>query len=177
MMSWVTRIVAGVVACSACAPTAPARELPAKPRTKVEFRWMEEKPVKGLTEDKGTAVSCGPVLWYLHKQPILTSRDVAGATLWETDLRDRNLTGSYHTNPKYHNLGLHYTVELRLTGDAKKKLVAACVERERGLLAVLIDGEYMGVGNFQKAKADEFVSWAGAFESKAEAERLVATFK
>jgi hypothetical protein len=163
IMSWVSRIVAGVVACSACVAADGQEPLP-KPKAKVEFRWMEQKPVEGLTEDRGTVVSCGPVLWYLHKESILTNRDVAGAALRETDLRDRNQ-------------GVHYTVELRLTGDAKKKLVAACGGRERGLLAVLIDGEYRGVGNFQKVKADEFVSWAGAFTSKAEAERIVATFK
>src|SRR5688500_9970543 len=44
--------------CLACAAQA-AQEKPSdKPKLKVEFRWAEEKPTEGLTDNKGFDLSC-----------------------------------------------------------------------------------------------------------------------
>ena len=47
-MLWYVRIALGLVVCSAGAP-ALAADPPAKPKARVEFRWLESKRIEGVT--------------------------------------------------------------------------------------------------------------------------------
>ena len=52
-MPWFTRVALGLAVCSACAPAVGGQEPPAKPKAKVELRWVEGNRVEGLTEAVG----------------------------------------------------------------------------------------------------------------------------
>lgn len=160
-MVWVTQLAMALAAATAVAPAAgPA----ARPKAKVEFRWLETEPVKGLTEEWGVPVMCGPVLMYPHKQPVLTGKDVAEARLSKTDLSSSGLPSEL------------YMVNLHLTEQARKTLVAACEKPERALV-VLVDGKSWGVRYFRKGEAAEFVPQAGFLSSRTEAMRIVEACK
>lgn len=134
-----------------------------RPTVKVEFRWAENEPIPGLTEDKGIRLSCGKELTYLHKAPILTNQDVAKAQLKYTDLR-RN------------GLGELYSIDLHLTDNAIQKLAMAKVGN-RKLLVVVVDGRPLSAWMCDKSKLAEFVPRAGFLSKKAEAERIVDAFR
>ena len=157
-MTWCLRVALWAAACSVVAP-ASADEPAGKAR--LQFRWLAEKPVKGLTEEKGIQTSCGPDLLYPHLKPVLTGADVAEATLKQHDFSKSGLTGE------------HYSVNFRLSDAARKKLVDEAGDRASMLLAIFVDGRYWGTGHFQKARADRFTPSAGFFSSRAEAERAV----
>jgi len=141
--------------------SAPAQE-PAQPKARVEFRWLEAKPVKGLTQEKGIQTTCGDELSYPHLVPALTNKDVALTVLKNHDFSAAGLPGD------------HFTVTFHLTGPAKQALVAACRDKQGGVLAIYAEGRYWGTANFQKARADDFAPSAGFIPSRAEAERIAA---
>jgi hypothetical protein len=138
---------------------------PAQPKAgaKVEFRWLEPHPVKGLTEATGLRTTCGEELSYPHKVPVLTNTDVLAAG-FETHAAVMGVPGD------------HYLVTFDLTDKARKKLVAASGEPVKEL-AVFVDGKYWGAAPFRKAKAAAFLPQAGYFRSKPDAERIAATFR
>ena len=89
-MPWCVRIALGLAVCSACAPAAAGREPPAAPKAVVEFRWVEDRRIEGVTEDKGFQSSCDPKsIVYMHKKPalVLTAADVTEAPLSTHDFR------------------------------------------------------------------------------------------
>jgi hypothetical protein len=133
----------------------------AKPTAKVEFRWLETRAIKDLTDDTGFQTTCGPELSYAHKKPVLTNIDVAEATM-------KNLGSVMGI------AGDHFMITFRLTREAKMKLVAASGDAARRELAVFADGKYWGTAIFRQAEADSFEPFAGFIHSKAEAERIVA---
>src|SRR5262245_41375060 len=96
------RITLWLVVCSAFVQAAPVPDPRARPKAKVEFRWLESQSVKGLTEEKGIRTTCGQELSYPHRQPVLTNKDVAEASF-------RNV-GSVAGLP-----GDHYLVSFDLT--------------------------------------------------------------
>lgn len=132
-----------------------------KPKAKVEFRWLEDRAIKDLTDDKGFQTTCGPELSYPHKKPVLTNADVAEATL-KNHGSIMGLSGD------------HYTITFRLTDSAKKKLMKESGDAAYRELAVFADGKYWGTAVFRKAEVDRFEPFAGFINSKAEAERIVA---
>jgi hypothetical protein len=152
------------VLCAIAVTPALRAESPAKPKAKVEFRWLAAKPVKGVTDEKGLRWGEGPELLYPHLKPVVTNADVAGAVLKELDLSGNGL-------------GVQYQVEIRLSGAARKKLSGEAGDRPSMLLAAFIDGQYWGTMHFQKAEAANFTPFVGFFASKAEAERVVEAFK
>ena len=177
-MPWRVRIVLGLVVCSACAPAVAGREPPATPKARVEFRWVEDRRIEGVTEDKGFQMTCDPKsVGYAHTKPalVLTAADVIEAPLSTHDFRG---SGS----------GVVYSVTLHLTKEARKKLAEACgMERERAL-TVVVDGNRWGVHRYDngehnsaqvpaQARAATFLPSVGFFSSKAEAERLADAFK
>ncbi|MBY0229219.1 MAG: hypothetical protein K2W96_08085 [Gemmataceae bacterium] len=133
---------------------------PPNPPARIEFRWMEWKPVKGLTVMKGEQTSCAPdSLAYAHLKPVLGNAAVASATL---------------NTIEWSGVGTQHMVDFRLTDAAKKTLVAQCAGKE-ALLAVYIDGRRWGVMFFNKADAATFAPSAGFMTSKPYAERIVAS--
>jgi hypothetical protein len=164
--------------CSAGLPIAVGQQPPpARPKAKVELRWVETQPVEGLTEEKGFQSSCDPQdKVYPHKKPalVLTAAEVAEARLTRHDLG-----GS--------GLGVNYMVALHLTKEAREKLAASCEGQQMRLLTVLVDGKYWGIRRYEKdkdkpfvpeqARAETFLPDVGFFSSEAEAQRLVDAFK
>ncbi|HMP01647.1 MAG TPA: hypothetical protein PKD86_11110 [Gemmatales bacterium] len=146
-----------------CLPDAAGHEPPVKSKAKVEFRWLEVRSVRGLTDDMGIQTTCRPELMYPHVKPVLTNPDVAGTTMTEHDFSTSGL-------------GVLYIVELRLTDKAREKLVKEAGDRPSVELAVFVEGSYSGAWYFRKAEAAEFTPSAG-FIPKAEAERIVEACK
>ena len=176
-MPWYVRVALGLAVCSAGVPAVVGQESPARPKAKVELRWVETKRVEGLTEDKGFQSSCDPKdIVYPHKKPalVLTPAEVAEARLTKHDFG-----GS--------GLGVNYMVALHLTKEARDKLAATCEGKEMRLLTVVVDGKYWGVRRYEKdkdkkfvpdqARAETFLPDVGFFSSEAEAQRLVDAFK
>jgi hypothetical protein len=108
-----TRIAVTLALCSSIVSMAPGQEPPDTKKTKVEFRWLEDKPIKGVTEDNGFRVTCGNELWYPYLKPILVNKDVAEARLTVNDARN----GASIEN---------YEVKFLLTKEAKKALADSC---------------------------------------------------
>jgi hypothetical protein len=161
-----TRIAqcAFLLAAGLTAATAFGEDPKAPPKAKVEFRWLSDKPVKGLTEEKGFQTSCYPDLSYPYAKPVLTNADVAGAVLKTHDFTKNGL-------------GVQHSVDFQLKDAALKTLVAEAGDRPSMHLAIFVDGKYWGTGHFQKAEAAKFTPFAGFIPSKAEAERIVEACK
>jgi hypothetical protein len=168
-MAWHFRIVATLALCSVVVSMVPGQE-PEKKTMKVEFRWLEDKPIKGVTDEKGFPVTCGNELWYPHLKPILMNKDVAEARFIVNDKRN----GASIEN---------YEVKLLLTKEAKKALADSCGRDQTGALAVFVDGKYKGTHVFRSAQSEAFTPSVGYIgfpvskEQKAEAIRLSESFK
>jgi hypothetical protein len=178
-MTWCMRIALGLMVCSACAPAVVAQEPPAKPKARVELRWLETRRVEGLTEDKGFQASCDPKdIVYPHRKPalVLTAAEVARAGLTK-----------HESSPNSGWPAELYTVTLHLTKEARKKLAATTEGNEMKSLTVVIDGKYWCVFRYEKdkdkpfvpeaARAETFTPGVGFFSSKVGAQRLVDAFK
>jgi len=158
------RLVLWLIVSNAIVQAAAVQNPSGKSKPKVEFKWLEDSPVKELTEEKGIKTTCGFELYYPHKKPVLTNTDVASARL-------RN-HGSVMGIP-----GDHFTVTFEFTWKAKKSLVDRCGDASMKTLAVFVDGKYWGTTPFNKSEAAAFTSQAGFINSKAEAERIAEAFK
>jgi hypothetical protein len=172
------RIVVGLAVYSACVPGVGGQQPAAKSRAKVELRWVEAKPVEGLTEDKGFQTTCDPKdIAYPHKKAalVLTAAEVAEARLTKHDF---SASGG---------LSELYSVTLNLTKKARDKLAAKCEGDESRSLTIVMDGKYLGAHRYEKDKnkplipaecrAETFTPSVGYFSSATEAERLVDAFK
>jgi hypothetical protein len=160
IMAWYTRMA---LCLAVIIPAAFARVAPPNPKAKIEFRWLEGRHVKGLTENKGFQTTCGDALSYAHLQAILTNADIASARFTCSDL-------------SAHGLGRELCmVYFRLSVQGKVKLQAAAGPAKLKELAVFVDGRYWGTAVYRPAEAD-FEPFAGMM-SKAEAVRIVAACK
>lgn len=161
IMAWSTRMAFWLVLCSIIVPSAVGDEPALRRKATVEFRWLEIRPIKDVTEEKGIRTTCGNELSFLHKKPILTGQDVASAQLRRHDLRANGL-------------GVLFDVELHLTQDARQKLKMELGDNGGKELAVVIDGTYWGATSFKdKSMIDKNIPYAGFFSLKSEAERIV----
>lgn len=153
-----------------------AQEPPGK--AKVEIRWVEWKPVKGVTEVEGFQSSCDPKdIVYPHQKPalVLTPAEVA-----EVELKEHNLSSSGLARA-------NYMVTIHLTKEARAKLAAACSGDEMRLVTIVVDGRYWGVLRYEKdkdkkfvpdaARAESFTPGVGFFSSRGQAQRLVNALK
>lgn len=156
----VRRTIVAFLTVFAIAPSLLAQPVE-KPKVKVEFRWLEDRPMKDLTDAKGFQTTCGPELSYAHKKPVLSNIDVAEATI-KNHGSIMGLSGD------------HFTITFRLTDSAKKKLIKESGDAAHRELAVFADGKYWGTAIFRKGEANQFEPFAGFINSKAEAERIVA---
>lgn len=166
-MKWCMRVGVSLAVCWAVVAVAAAQAPPARPpaKPKVEFRWLEDKPIKGVTEDKGIRTSCGDELSYPHKTPVLTGDAVAGT-------RVSKITFNPTTNPQD-----MFSVDFELTADAKAKLAADRGPGGTGLLGVYVDGAYWSLAYFQERTKATFEPSAGYFTSRAEVDRITGAFK
>jgi hypothetical protein len=169
-----------LVVCAWVIPIAPSTgdDRPAQPAVRVELRWVETKPVAGLTEDDGFQSSCDPdSIVYPHRKPalVLTPAEVAEPRLTHHDFSRSGLSSQ------------NYMVTIELTQDARNQLAAACEGDEMRLLTVVVDGKNWGVHRYEKdktkqfvpdaARAETFVVSVGFFSSKSDAQQLVDALK
>lgn len=115
---------------------------PPKP-LKVEFRWLETKYVKGLTEKTGGPISCGGDDYFPHLTPVLTAADVTDTN------RSSVVLGS---------LGEQYAVGFTLSKEARAKLVKECGDADGRWLTAYVDGHAYGASYFVKAKPEKFTA-------------------
>jgi hypothetical protein len=178
-MSWRVRVAAGLAACLIVGATATAQEPPAKGKARVELRWLETKPIEGLTDAKGFQASCDPKdIVYPHQKPavVLTAAEVAEARL----TKHESAPGSGWPAELF-------TVTLNLTKEAREKLAATTDGNEMKLLTVTVDGKHWCVFRYEKdknkpfvpadARAETFKPGVGFFSTEAEAKRLVDAVK
>ncbi len=136
-----TRLVAVAIGCGILAPVF-AEDAPAKPKAKVELRWVETKRINDVTEDVGFQASDDPKdIVFRHKVPalVLTAKEVSEVKLVKHDLSKSGL-------------GVHYTVQISLTKAALEKLAASCDGNDTHLLTVTVDGRNWGVRRYEKDK-------------------------
>jgi hypothetical protein len=161
IMLWYTRIALNLAACLAFVTAVVGQEPPAKPKAKVEFRWLEKRPIQDVTEDKGIPITCGGELAYLHKTPILFGNDVTKAHLRKHDFTVGGLPFDL------------FSIQFDVTDEAKLKLAAASGGERLKLVAIVVDGKYLGASYFKADKITEFAPSAGFISSRIEAERIV----
>lgn len=164
-MACCLRVALWLVAGYALVTPGFAKDPPPPRKAKVEFRWLAAKPVKGFTEETGIQTSCAPHLLYPHLKPVLTSADVAEAVLRKHDFSKNGIPGDL------------YSVDFRLTDAARMTLVKEAGEQPSMLLAIFVNGRYLGTGHFEKDRADRFTPTAGFMNSKEEAEGIVEAIK
>ena len=162
-LAQIALLLATLFAASAAAFAPP----PAKPKEKarIEFRWLENSAIQGVTEEKGIRTTCGDELSYPHSKPVLTNVDVAGTRLTNTDFSRNGLSGD------------HFMVHFQLTKEARERLVKSCGNARFKVLGVFVDGKYWSAWNFQPQKPNDFEPSAGFISSRAEAERIMAACK
>lgn len=158
-------LAVGLVAVPAVSGQEPGAKPQPAPRAKVEFRWLEGKAIKGVTQEKGIKTTCGDELSYPHAKPVLTHADVVGTRLESFEYKNMAVPRVY------------YSVEFQFSDRAKKKLAEECGDEEWKVLAVFVDGQYWGAWKVEKAKPDAVKPSAGFFSTKAEAERVVDACK
>src|SRR5688572_22886438 len=62
-------------------------DAPAAPnRPKLEFRWLEDEPIKGVTLAEGVQTTCRTDVSYPHRSAVLTAKAVAEARLTHLNL-------------------------------------------------------------------------------------------
>jgi hypothetical protein len=141
---------------------APAEE-PTNPQpARIEFRWLENRPIPDVTFMEGIRTTCGEELSYPHATPVLTGADVSEAELLITEFTNGL------PSPQF---GVH----LHLTAEAKQKLADTCPSGARGELAVFVDNQYFGTRYLHSGDIEGFVPMAGFMISRSAAERIVAS--
>jgi len=176
-MTWNMRVALGWTVCWGCVLTAAAQEPATRPKAKVELRWLEDKPIEGLTEENGYRVGDEPNdIAYPHKKPALV---LTAAEVDEVRLKKLDFSASGN--------GVVYLVTLHLTKEAREKLATSCKSNEQQALAVAIDGKcWGGAMRYEKdpntpriapeCRAATFTPSVGYFSSEDDAQRLVDAF-
>ncbi len=176
-MTWYMRVALAWTVCLACTSSLVAQEPPTKPKAKIELRWLEDKRIEGLTEDKGIKVSCDPNgIAYRHKKPALA---LTAADIDEVSLKKHDWSAS--------GIGILYSVTLHLKTETREKLAATCESNETRYLTIVVDNKSWGADRYEKDKskplialecrAETFTPTIGYFSSETEAQRLVDAFK
>lgn len=142
----------------------PAADKPKEP-AKIEFRWLEEVAIEGVTDAKGIINSCGGEPKFPRLKPVLTNADIASAKATHVEFAMSDIPGENHT------------IDFEFTKDARAKLVEDLGNDSGRELAVFIDGKYWGTGFFKKSEAATYKQIAGFIPTKAETERILAAVK
>ena len=147
-----------------CVRAAFAAESPALPKAKVEFHWLEDRPIQGVTEEKGIHTSETGELSYPHLKPILTNEDITAVRVTATKF------GAGATASE------QYMLDFQLTKEARKRLAESCGASGDKMLAAMIDGGYHGCPYYLKSRDETtFAPFAGFFTSKEQVDRVVET--
>lgn len=154
------------------------QEAASSPKAKVELRWVESKPIEGVTQAEGYQTSCDPdSIMYPHKKPalIITAAEVTKVKLSNSDFSKSGLSKS------------NYMVAFHLTKEAREKLAASTEGNEMKFLTVMIDGKPWGLTRYEKDKdkpfvpeqcrAESFLPEVGFFSSQFEANRVANAAK
>lgn len=159
----IQRMVMAFVVVSAIVPPALGQEPAVRPAVKIQYFWGESQPIAGVTEDKGVVWTESGDLLYLHKQPVLTNKDIVKVEV------NKMVLGS-------DGMDL-FTVKFHLTKEARKRLAETCGPSGNKMLAAKINGFPLGNPNYAKSRDEsQFTPFAGLIPSKDLADRIVATF-
>ena len=142
-----------------CVAYAAGQEPPGKSKLKVEFRWADDKPTKGLTEDKGIDLSCSDKKYYLHKSAVLANADISKTRLTKANAAPDDL----------------YIIEAYLCKEAGEKLAKSSKENLKKPLVVLVDGKVVAAMVVMNPLTD-VVPITGLF-TEAEGQRIVKGIK
>jgi hypothetical protein len=165
MMAWFNRTGVVLLVVSAITARVSADEPPVKNPVKVEFYWGESQPIPGVTADKGVVWSETGDMLYLHKQPVLTNKDVVKVEISNAVFG----TGDFAIE--------HFTAKFHLTAEARKRLSETCGPRGEKMLNAILEGQSYGHPFYLKSRDEkDFVPFAGMFTSKDLADRIAATF-
>ena len=157
-------VVAAAAMAQDSAPPQKASQSETKP-VKVGFFWGEAKPVPGVTEEQGIVWGESGELLYLHKQPVLTNKDVVRVEFSKTVFGVGAIANE------------QFTVRFHLTREARKRLAETCGPSGDKMLAAVVDGRRCGNPYYLKSRDEsDFVPFAGMLSSKAIVDRIVATF-
>lgn len=158
-MAWLTRttlaLTLGLIAPAIAAAQAPT----AQPPLKIEFRWAEEKPTRGVTDEKGLDLSCTDKKVYLHTEAVLSNADVAQAQLRKANARPEE----------------KYFLEVTLTREAAKRMARSSAANLNKPLVVLVEGKVVAA-MVVMSTLSETIPVSGYF-TKAEAERILQGIK
>ena len=132
---------------------------------KIEFRWLEDKPIPGLTEEKGIHISETEELSYAHLKPILTNADIVGVKVSSVKFGGTN-------DPNE-----HFMLTFDLTAAARKRLAETCGDSGSKMLVARVDGRQSGAPFYLKSRdGEKFTPFAGGITSKQLVDRIVAAF-
>lgn len=129
--------------------------VPAEEKLTVEFRWIENRFVEGVTEEQPLSISpCDKGGWYLHRKPALTA-----ANFDEAKLETVIVGGG----------GKNYHISYKLKEGAAEKLVQQCGEENskgivvgcvnyKGKVAEILPSpiKYFPAATFDKRKPKAF---------------------
>ena len=138
------------LSCVAAALTGPPAQ---GPGVRLEIRLAQDKPAEGLKEAtvEGTKRKV-----YLHKATVLAAQDVAGA----------QATADGAGNP---------AVEIRFSGEGRKKLAVLTAEHPGKSLAILLDGKVVAAPVVRGPITDGKALVTGNL-TKEETERIARAF-
>lgn len=137
---------------------------------KVEFYFVEDEPVEGVTGDKKyqTESRTG----YLHRKPALV---LTTAHIEDVELRSQEFTFSDKVRE-------YFIVQVTLTDNAREQIASKVIGKKMKLLTVVVDGKPMNLYRYEvdqskkgvskRSLAGNFNPSIGYFASKSEAERV-----
>lgn len=152
--------LAGILLCSISSSIAVGQGL--------ELRWVESKPIEGVTEDEGVQRGDDPDdIVYVHKKPVI----VLDSALAEMKIEESKWCCEEL-----------FLVTLELTDEARTKIATSVQGNQMRILTAKVNGEYHSFHRYEidrdkkgvpkGARADTFTVSLGVFRSRDEAERM-----
>ncbi len=174
-MSWYTPVAVGMVVCFVSVSAIMGHEPPAKPKAKVELRWIEGEHIEGLTdfEMRYPASENRDDFAYPHKKPalVLTPAMVAKVSITHFVLASRD----------------QYGVKIQITEKAREALAMTFEDTKTRWITVVVDGRCWGTRRYDPSneKSDGGpATWAknynphvGFTSSKAYVQRVADALK
>lgn len=96
-MSWIHRALVGLTAGLLCVSITPAQEPAAKAKVKVEFRWLESKPIPDVTTTGALYPAEDDTRLYPHKKAVVTNEDITKVRISEGSL---GWSAHFHLTPQ-----------------------------------------------------------------------------
>ena len=121
----------------------------------IEFRWAEDKAIAGVTQTMAVDLSCSREKQFLHDKAILFNADIAKIDVL----------------PMPNTNGEKVYLEVRLTKEAEKVMMASSEANQNKPLVVIVDGKIVAA-IVVRAKMTNVIPIVSPL-SKEEAERIV----